>query len=518
MVRFQGFESNEMDEEDGRSQISDDSNTTGRASRHKKRSAKPSWTYYLANPAPTKLQQQRILQIRPKLLLQLQHLPPGSRPIPAIDVLPSTVIIPRLIKRFPRIFRGSDELGANDLQIVRSETYATPEDEQHRDADSGDDYANRELLAVICEAGKEAKGSPGKAEIVMTDGTVWDATPQQNGSFEFITIDTEGKQTTARWVKRPKRHSTDMSEGVEANDIHFSFSIINPESRRHAILATLTSTQLRIPESYTPISSSSGILPPSTRTEVLDGGGLGRLTLLIDEKLKLLIQITGIWVAMRSGICKYFKYNDELASSINRTRAVSMSMNGGLPSPSLRADTPESNHSAFAVVGDKIRRSCALGSAPSSPFEKQVIPQRSVSTGSAFVQKQTARRGLQPSTVASGSEAESMAPPLIRAHTDAIGNLSTPPPNGLSSSCTTTPDTPTRNPAKNSRRPHSTLTPSSVGNGKSRRETQSVDIQERNGSPDIGKRQTLALKPQKLSRWKSFSNFFKRGSKKSDYS
>lgn len=189
--------------------------------------------------------------------------------------------------------------------------------------------------------------------------------------------------------------------------------------------------------------------------------------------------------------------------------------NGALPSPSLRVDTPDSNQSAFAVVGDKIRRSCALGSAPSSPFEKPSIPQRSVSTGSAFVQKQTARRGQHPSIVASGSQTESI-PPLIRAHTDANGSLSTPPPNGLSSSCTTTPDTPTKNPAKNARRPHSTLIPSSVERGTSRRETQSVDIRERNGSPDIGKRQKLAVKPQKLSRWKSFSNFFKRGSKKTD--
>lgn len=292
-----------MDEEDGRSITSDGSNTTGRASRHKRRSAKPSWTYYFANPAPTKLQQQRILQIRPKLLLQLQHLPPGSRPIPAIDVLPSTVIIPRLVKRFPRIFRGTAELGANDLQIVRSETYGTQDDEKHGETDSEEDGCeNRELLAVICEARKESKGTPGKAEIVMADGTVWNATPQPNGSFEFITIDAEGKQTIARWVKRPKRHSADMSDAVDPSDIHFNFSIINPDSRRHAVLGTLTSTQLRIPESYTPILPSSSILPSSTHTDVLNGRGSGRLTISIDEKLKLLIQISGIWVAFRKGL------------------------------------------------------------------------------------------------------------------------------------------------------------------------------------------------------------------------
>ena len=528
-VRFQGFESDTMDEEDGRSTTSDGSNTTGRASRYKRRSSKPSSNYHFAYPAPTKLQTQRLLQIRPKLLLQLQHLPPGGhRPMPAIDVLPSTVLASRVLKKFPRMFRGKGELGANDLMIVKSETYNTDKDEEHGEIESDEEgYSNRELLAVVCQARKDFGGSVGRAEIVMADGTVWTATPQQNGSFEFVTVNEEGRQTTARWVKRAKRHSADLSEATEhANDHQFNFSIIDPTMRRHPIIATMISTKLTIPDSYTPVSSSSGTFPPSPiNAPVVKGTALPPIA--VDERLKLLIQATCIWVALRKGWCPYFKYNDIMASpnSATRPRAVSnasrslpvsLCPSSGPASPALRPELPDSNHSTFSVVGDKIRRSCALGSAPPSPLDKPAPPLRSVSTGSAFVQKQTAaRRGQYPSVVASGSEADSILA-LKRAEIDMLGSLSTPLANGinLSSSYTTIPETPT----KPSPRPHSTLIPSSAAhNGKSRERPHSEDNQARTELPEATKKQKIASKPQRMSRWKSFSNFFKRGSKKSDF-
>jgi hypothetical protein len=71
--------------------------------------------------------------------------------MPAVDVLPSTVVVPRLAKKFPRILRGKGELGCNDVMVVKSEEYHTPPERLMDESDSDEDgLANRDLVAVIC--------------------------------------------------------------------------------------------------------------------------------------------------------------------------------------------------------------------------------------------------------------------------------------------------------------------------------------------------------------------------------
>jgi hypothetical protein len=123
--------------------------------------------------------------------------------------LPSAVIVPRLAKKFPRIFRGKGELGANDVMIVRSEDYEALDDQAIEESDSDEEgLANRDLIAVICQMRKDEGGSQGRAEIALSDGSVWVATPLPNGTYEFVTIDESGNTTTARWVRRLTPHST----------------------------------------------------------------------------------------------------------------------------------------------------------------------------------------------------------------------------------------------------------------------------------------------------------------------
>ncbi len=522
IVRFQEPDPDTMSE-DGRSVANSEvSETTAGGGRRRRRSARSSTAYSIAHPAPTLTQKQKLLQIRPKLLLQLQLLSVDCRPKPALDVIPSTVVVPRLAKKFPRMFKGKAELGCHDVMVVKSEKYDAVDDAQNEGSDSDDDgLANRDLVAVVCQARKDSGGALGKAEIVLSDGTVWMASPLPNGLYEFITIDERGNRTTARWVRRStKPKKTDVADAGASNlEPKFTFSILDPSTRRHPILASLTQNKLDIPDYYTSVSSSAGKHPP-TSPRAFPGEPehpfmdselpLERRTHAVDEEMKALIQITSIWVALREGWSPYFKYNDASTATMiqttpsGRVRSMSLTPDAGRPSPvATCSSTPESSHSAFGRIR---RQSCKLnpvnGETPQQ--ERTNGPKRAVSAGTAFMQRAAARRAA-PSTVASDSEGESYARAPVRAATENLnGSLSNrfSTPAGslvLPGSSSTTPDTPTRP----GRRTQSAYIPTSaLQNGYSFEHNTPV----KNGQTNPSSLE----KPPKIGRWKAFTNFFRR--------
>ncbi|TVY24781.1 hypothetical protein LHYA1_G006843 [Lachnellula hyalina] len=529
-VRFQEPETDRMSEDCSRSVAnSESSETTGGKSR-RRRSLRPSTAFHLAHPAPTLTQKQRLLLIRPKLLFQLQMLSADSRPRPAIDVLPSTVVVPRLVKKFPRMFKGKGQLGANDIMVVKSEDYDAPDDQIVEEHESdGEGLANRHLLAVICQMRKECGGSEGKAEIVLNDGR-WVATPLPNNSFDFVSKDERGTETIARWAKVKKgtaRKSLDLYDGFANDEVKFTFSILDPHSRRHPIIATLTQAKLDIPNSYT--TSSSANRPPLVRGvpgQPIDNEPITeRTTHIVDENLKTLIQVTAIWVALRQGWCSYFKYSDGLAAATTstnaasggRVRSMSLTPDGLRPGATVtRASTPDSMSGGFGSVGNKIRQTCITRGSPASGISSQIenagTPQRSISAGTAFMQRAAARRtgnaGIS-TVVASDNEdeAEDHPNPPRRAATEKLlrsGSQMTTPPLALPGSSTTTPDTPTRP----QRRPHSVYVPTSLRknaytNGHSTRHSMDVNPKQPPETIDV------ARKP-KAGRWKAFTSLFRR--------
>jgi len=523
--------------EDGKSVAnSEGSGTTVGGQSRRRRSIRNNTTFHIAHPAPTLTQKQRLLQIRPKLILQLQKSTTGSKPKPFIDVLPSTVVVPRLFKKFPRMFKGKGELGANDVMVVKSEDYDAPDDndsEEHASDDEG--LGNRDLVAVICQLRKESGGSEGKAEIVMNDGR-WVASPLPNKIYEFVSLDELGHKTTARWVKKGNaRKSVELGDnsGITEDSSRFTFSILDPNTRRHPIMATLTQAKLDLPDTYT-ISSSASKYPPTSPIRNLPGERdqpaeeepiPERTTHVIDENLKRLIQVTAIWVALRQGWSPYFKYNDTLAvattptnagPSGGRARSMSLTPDGArLGGPGTGASTPESTSGGFgAIVGGRIRQSCNRGSPASGTslqFENPAMPQRSVSAGTAFMARNAARRGGNTlvSTVASDSEGENGFIPPKRAATEGSfapgAQLSTPPFFGLPGSSTTTPYTPTRP----QRRAQSTYIPSSVLQSSYKNEhsaRHSVDGSERKPIPLVSE----GTARPKFSKWKTFMNIFRK--------
>ncbi|KAE9370412.1 hypothetical protein N431DRAFT_492511 [Stipitochalara longipes BDJ] len=528
IVRFQEPEPDTMSE-DGRSVANSEASEVTVGGRRRRRSVRSSTTYSIAHPAPTLTQKQKLLQIRPKLLLQLQRLSADCRPKPALDVLPSTVVVPRLAKKFPRMFKGKAELGCHDVMVVKSEEYDAVDDGVIEGSDSDEDgLAGRDLIAVICQARKDSGGSYGKAEIVLSDGSTWLATPLPNGLYEFVTTDERGNKTTARWVRRStKPKSTDAIDPAAPNaEPKFTFSILDPNTRRHPILASLTQSKLDIPDYYTSVSSSAGKHPPTSPRAFpgepdqpfMDGEPSSeRTTHAVDENMKTLVRVTSVWVALREGWSPYFKYNDTSIATTGqqttpgaRVRSSSLTPDATRPSPvATCSSTPESGHSAFGRIR---RQSCKASpvNGESPQQERSNAPKRAVSAGTAFMQRAAARRaGNPPSTVASDSEGEGYMGPSLYAATENLNatfsrRVSTPPGSlVLPGSSTTTPETPTRP----QRRVQSAYIPTSaLQNGYTYEQAgrNSTSVMNGEQTPDSME------KPVKIGRWKTFTNLFKR--------
>ncbi|KAH7161572.1 hypothetical protein EDB81DRAFT_349056 [Dactylonectria macrodidyma] len=297
-----------------------DCSTTTRKRRRRKRTPRKSTQFILAHPAPRlRPKQRKLSQVRPRLLLQLQDLT-DKRPTPAFDVLPASLvvgslIVPRLAKRCPRLFCSKPVLGLNDLLIVRSEDYDTPASPGSLDAE--DCLDQRDLIAVV---GPLPHMGDDAAEIVMEDGSTWEASLMANGSYEFIGVDERGRISTARWVKKAAPTGFPFQAAATSNatppsspappEFKWTFSMIHPDTRRHPIMGSLMSNALDVFDTYNTMSTSSGRYPP-TRPAPIDPTGApdwtatsavsaeGRLTKAVPEDIKLLMVVTAAWINLR---------------------------------------------------------------------------------------------------------------------------------------------------------------------------------------------------------------------------
>lgn len=275
--------------------------------------SKTKTSFQLAHP-PRNARHER-LRIRPKLLLQLQQISQTARPVPTLDVLPSSVLPPKIGGKFPSMLRGKDRVGPNDLVVVTSESYRQSHTEEDANSFSSDDDpdGHREVVATICPSRKEEARINGKAEISLHRGLTWEATLLPNGSYDFVAVNEHGLQTTVRWAQRSKnsrRTSGALAVPTSADDSkRFTFSIMDPTTRRHPVLASMTKNSIDVLDRY---PTSSGTNPGASvdkqpHSTTPPEGSIGppdppqAVTVGTDDNLRALIVVTGIWVAFREG-------------------------------------------------------------------------------------------------------------------------------------------------------------------------------------------------------------------------
>ncbi|KND88687.1 hypothetical protein TOPH_06738 [Tolypocladium ophioglossoides CBS 100239] len=371
----------------------------------RKRAPRKSTRFALAHPAPQLRTKQRMLvQIRPRLLLQLQEIG-DKRAIPAFDVVPSslvagTIIIPRLAKRFPRLLGARPELGQNDVLVVRSDDYgpSTPGSSPATD-NAGDSLDDRDVVAVISAPPQQSNC----AEIVLEGGATWVANLMANGSYEFTQIDDQGRTTTARWVRRSLASTRNSSVSIgpshtptspQPPECKWTFSLIDPSSRRHPIMGSLTSDSVEIYDTYNTLSTSSRRYPPSRSFGPDVNGGHRepvspasprkeeRATVTVTQEQRRVMIATATWISLHQQGWPA-SANPKLALSMAHCRSASSGV------PARRQTFP-------AYDGDGSRAASPLSSLPYTQDSSvdqpavnhqhsTVVPVRAMSTGRAFM-------------------------------------------------------------------------------------------------------------------------------------
>jgi hypothetical protein len=383
--------------------------TTGRKSR-------PRTAYQFAHPAGHA--RHKRLRLRPKLLLQLQQVSQTPRPLPVVDILPSTSYLPLLARKFPAIYRTRNGLGPYDVVVVISEQYErTVASIPERHVSSEDeDEDHREVVATICQKLQEDARLKGKAEICLNFGPVWEATPLPSGSYEFVAQTDDGLQVV-RWALRGGRNRRMTAPtGTPSRDDgkRFTFSIIDPTTRQHPVIASMTRNQLEVHDEYSmPTRSGTGPTTPTSGMSVISDGSDGETPLdahsvTLDDGLRTLIIITGIWVAFREGWSDNFRYGDPVssagprsimspASSRHTSPTTAKSENDPFPDNDQASPIKElSNGGKRCMSISSIRRSNTT--APVDGKQYGSLSKRSNSTGATFMDRAKRRSASGLST------------------------------------------------------------------------------------------------------------------------
>lgn len=381
-----------------------DSDASRSARRASKQPPRTSTAYVLAQPAPKLRHKQRIIPTKPQLLTQLQLLAPGDRPRPVIDAYPSSAfaktILAPLLQRVPRIAGIKTELSVRDIMLVKSQDYAACHSDADGDVDD-DNMKARDLVAILSPLRTDDR-----VEIVMADGAVWVASPRTTSgyscSYDFVSVDENGATLTARWARR-RDVGTPTNSGLPLpplpQDYKYTFSIIDPDCRRHPIMATLTSSSLEIFDSYTTVSQSSNRYPPtspllaSPATSLSSGqeGRLDRQVMQVEEWQKNFIAISAIWVASRAGWPADSKHADTPSSPVTYSVPSSplitsyLARNTSCPGLGVKK--------AYAMNNLEVPKRNSLPVPTTQPVDRSrvsILPKRATSTGAAFMQRRRA--------------------------------------------------------------------------------------------------------------------------------
>ncbi|EFR03835.1 hypothetical protein MGYG_06834 [Nannizzia gypsea CBS 118893] len=362
-----------------------------------------------AHPPPT-TRHKRLL-IRPRLLLQLQQVSNTTRPVSVLDVVPSSLFKGRAQRKLSGPFAARDRIYTSDLIVLPSDTYGpvgAGDEDQRLESDLSNE--SREPVATISQIRKDDSKSKANAEICLSDGLHWISEPLPNGGYEFTATDEHGIKKCVRWVARGKRNRSGsiqatgrQSPGPEGGK-RLTFSIIDPLTRRHPIIGWLCRTGIEVldQESLSSVYANreSDYRPGSPPTETTTRHS----PVVIDDKIRQLITITGIWVAFQEG----WAGNPLVTHNIESSSSNGISISQLPPSPAGASEHPPSA-GVGEVQSDGLPTRTNSGhttnkrSSLTSRIRQKGRRTTATHTRSSSIQKQSPRRSCSDDGVGKGS-------------------------------------------------------------------------------------------------------------------
>lgn len=281
--------------------------SSGRKRRHQENSYR---SYALAHPAPIYIDKTHLVKhLRSRQFLQIQKISHETNHYtPDVDVIsfapPKDPI--RIVSALKGLLEGKISLrdgrllrfNKDDVLLTRYREDDPQSDETAHASRKNSIMAplekivGRDVLAVLRTDNK----------IILDDGRLWTATNHQNRSFEFITMDEHGVKMVTKWVLSKRRitglddHPGASPSAQPPDAAMFHFSIIRPNTRKHAVLASLTQSSLQIKESYHEPLTSFGTADDFESAPKI-----------VDEAVRSVITATSVWVVLTLGWSPAYK-------------------------------------------------------------------------------------------------------------------------------------------------------------------------------------------------------------------
>lgn len=426
-----------------------------------RKTARTKSSFHLAQPPPNAHNIHRHRHsFKPSraLIVQVQKLSSSARPLPIFNVLPAAVFGSHKLRKMGQSFKHA--VGRQDIIFVGGEQYTAGENEE----DDDDEISTRNILASLSTCLKQMPdGKTTKASVVRTpEGLEWAVAPLPNGGYEFLAHDPEGTTHVARWCpkkvssrRRSYQTALQPSTAPELDERRFQFSMYNHVTRRRPILAFMNRQNIDVfdqhpgptvsslptsPATTPPGSSSSNDHPFGFQKPQHEPAASGEN---VSDRLRAVIIVTGIWVALKEG---YATNNYRDVDSLSSPLALSFdsvsrsSFSASRPSLSCRnptyppqpqrssssAEPPSakklSRHGSLlgtpagtinatpSTAAGQVRRAQSLGNAATLVTDNPIMNRRSRTFGPSSIPKLSTNNGNASGSSASFLETRTPSP------------------------------------------------------------------------------------------------------------
>ncbi|MCJ1332287.1 hypothetical protein MMC10_008979 [Thelotrema lepadinum] len=356
--------------------------------------------YQIAHPVPRHTR--RTLR-KSRMVLQLRQIEANRRAAtPVIEVFtqgrsssrPGTRSVSK--KASPRKSSVKGEGNPERLVFVTCDAY---EDLEGADDISEEEGAERRATVASISL-SNGNGTNDRTTIAIGDQR-WTVSSLPKGGYEFSSEDGNGNSNKARWVPKPVSERRPIIEvhgplRRPTSDMQFRFALLNPNGRKHPIIGSMDSNAIEVRDQFvipeTPATSPYPSSPPVPDTAESrqqgsyfqdlqsTAGGI----LATSNETRLLMLVTGVWVAITEGWTHYGSFLGDTAESLASQPSQSpQKFRSNSPRPEFRpenrSETPRSFTSNISqVFAGRRHRQNTVGSVPTinSFVDTATVPNR----------------------------------------------------------------------------------------------------------------------------------------------
>ncbi|KAI4156359.1 MAG: hypothetical protein LQ340_000346 [Diploschistes diacapsis] len=326
--------------------------------------ARKKTVYQIAHPVAKR----RALRKSP-MVLQLRRIEANGRAAPVLEIFRRRAASRPITRNLSKKASSRDlnaKSGGHQEQLVflTCESY---DGEANDDMSEDEDSDRRETIASITHS-STTRSDP---EVLLNVGKEkWSVAPMPNGGYEFSYSDDEGHVNKARWVPKPsseRRSILKVRSPLQRStpEKQFRFALMNPSGRRHPVVGSIDRNAIEVRDQFvipdTPVATPDPSSPVGYNAAESNNQGsyfdelqpTAKGAVTTSEHTKLLMLVTGVWVAIAEGWTQYGgSMNDSVdclapQASMSPQKVRMCSSRSDLRQEN-RSDTPRSFTSTFS--------------------------------------------------------------------------------------------------------------------------------------------------------------------------